>query len=140
MADTEGIAAQPQLVAGDFHALPFEDNSFDVVYISSAIHHTWKYETVISELQRVLAPGGLLLLLNEPCHRQCCFYGFRTNRPANFTKFESALNDLGIIRTFAEPYLWEQARDTLLARSENQTIPLRRLLTCSIRPQRSSTS
>jgi ubiquinone/menaquinone biosynthesis C-methylase UbiE len=105
MAETEGIAARPQLVAGDFHTLPFETNSFDVVYISSALHHTWKYETVISELQRVLAPGGLLLLLNEPCHRQCCFYGFRTNRPANFTKFESSLNDLGIIRTFAEPYL-----------------------------------
>ena len=127
MADTEGIAAQPQLVAGDFHALPFEDNSFDVVYISSAIHHTWKYETVISELQRVLAPGGLLLVLNEPCHRQCCFYGFRTNRPANFTKFESALNDLGIIRTFAEPFLGSRP-ETLFGMIENQTMPLRRLL------------
>jgi ubiquinone/menaquinone biosynthesis C-methylase UbiE len=105
MADTAGIAARPQLVAGDFHALPFEADSFDLIYISSAIHHTWKYETVISELQRVLAPGGLLLLLNEPCHRECCFYAFRTNRPANFTKLESALNDLGVIRTFAEPYL-----------------------------------
>ena len=127
MAETDGIAARPQLVAGDFHALPFEASSFDLVYISSAIHHTWKYETVISELQRVLAPGGLLLLLNEPCHRQCCFYGFRTNRPANFTKFESALNDLGIIRTFAEPYLGSRP-ETLFGMIENQTIPLRRLL------------
>ena len=82
MAGAAGLAACPQLVAGDFHALPFEANSFDIVYICSAVHHTWKYETVLSELQRVLAPGGLLLLLNEPCHRQCCFYGFRTNRPA----------------------------------------------------------
>ena len=127
MAETDGIAARPQLVAGDFHALPFEASSFDLVYISSAIHHTWKYETVISELQRVLAPGGLLLLLNEPCHRQCCFYGFRTNRPTNFTKFESVLNDLGIIRTFAEPYLGSRP-ETLFGMIENQTIPLRRLL------------
>jgi SAM-dependent methyltransferase len=127
MADTAGLAACPQLVAGDFHALPFESNSFDLVYISSAIHHTWKYEMVVSELQRVLAPGGLLLLLNEPCHRQCCFYGFRTNRPANFTKFESMLNDLGIIRTFAEPYLGSRP-ETLFGMIENQTIPLRRLL------------
>jgi SAM-dependent methyltransferase len=127
MADADGIAARPQLVAGDFHALPFETNSFDVVFICSALHHTWKYETVVSELQRVLAPGGLLLLLNEPCHRQCCFYGFRTNRPSNFTGFESALNDLGIIRTFAEPYLGSRP-ETLFGMIENQTIHLRHLL------------
>jgi SAM-dependent methyltransferase len=127
MAEAQGIAARPRLVAGDFHALPFETNSFDVVYICSAIHHTWKYETVISELQRVLAAGGLLLVLNEPCQRQCCFYGFRTNRPANFTKFESVLNDLGVIRTFAEPYLGSRP-ETLFGMIENQTMPLRRLL------------
>ena len=127
MADTAGLAACPQLVAGDFHALPFESNSFDLVYISSAIHHTWKYEMVISELQRVLAPGGLLLILNEPCHRLCSFYGFRTNRPANFTKFERVLNDLEVLRTFAEPYLGSRP-ETLFGMIENQTIPLRRLL------------
>lgn len=127
MADTAGIRARPQLVAGDFHALPFEADSFDVVYIASAIHHTWKYEVVISELQRVLAPGGLLMLLNEPCHRLCCFYGFRTSRPASFSKFESVLNDLDIIRTFAEPYLGSRP-ETLFGMIENQTIPLRRLL------------
>lgn len=127
MAETDGIAARPQLVAGDFHVLPFEANSFDLVYISSAVHHTWKYEMVISELQRVLAPGGLLLLLNEPCHRQCCFYGFRTSRPANFTKFEKVLSDLGVIRTFAEPYLGSRP-ETLFGMIENQTMPLRRLL------------
>ena len=37
------LVACPQLVAGDFHALPFEANSFDMVYISSAMHHTWEY-------------------------------------------------------------------------------------------------
>ena len=127
VAETAGMRARPQLVAGDFHALPFEANSFDVVYISSAIHHTWKYEVVISELQRVLAPGGLLMLLNEPCHRLCCFYGFRTSRPASFSKFENILNDMGIIRTFAEPYLGSRP-ETLFGMIENQTIPLRRML------------
>jgi len=127
IADAEGFAARPRLVAGDFHALPFEANSFDVVYISSALHHTWKYERVVSELQRVLGPGGLLLLLNEPCHRKCCFYGFRTNRTSSFTKFESVLSDLGVIRTFAEPYLGSRP-ETLFGMIENQKIPLQRLL------------
>ena len=127
MAETAGIPVRPELVAGDFHDLPFEAGSFDLVYISSAIHHTWKYDVVISELQRVLAPAGLLLLLNEPCHRECCFYAFRTNRPANFTKFERVLNDLGVIRTFAEPYPGSRP-ETLFGMIENQMIPLRRLL------------
>jgi ubiquinone/menaquinone biosynthesis C-methylase UbiE len=127
MAESAGIRARPQLVAGDFHALPFEADSFDVVYIASAIHHTWKYGVVISELQRVLAPGGLLMLLNEPCHRLCCFYGFRTSRPASFSQFENVLNNLGIIRTFAEPYLGSRP-ETLFGMIENQKIPLRGLL------------
>src|SRR5262245_26707130 len=127
LAEADGIAAKPRLVAGDFHTLPFETGSFDLVYISSALHHTWEYAQVVSELQRVLAPGGLLLLLNEPCHRQCCFYGFRTNRPSNFTTFESVLDRLGIIRTFAEPYLGSRP-ETLFGMIENQLIPLRRLL------------
>lgn len=127
MAESAGMRVQPQLVAGDFHALPFEADSFDVVYIASAIHHTWKYEVVISELQRVLAPGGLLMLLNEPCHRLCCFYGFRTSRPASFSQFENVLNNLGIIRTFAEPYLGSRP-ETLFGMIENQKIPLRGLL------------
>jgi SAM-dependent methyltransferase len=107
--------------------LPFENGSFDLIYISSALHHTWDFAKVISELQRVLAPGGLLLLFNEPCHRQCCFYAFRTNRPSKFTQFESALDRLGVIRTFAEPNLGSRP-ETLFGMIENQMIPLRRLL------------
>jgi ubiquinone/menaquinone biosynthesis C-methylase UbiE len=126
-AEMVGIAARPRLVAGDFHALPFETDSFDLIYIASAVHHTWEYEIVISELQRVLAPGGLLLLLNEPCHRECCFYAFRTNRPANFTNFEHVLDELGVIRTFAEPYLGSRP-EMLFGMIENQMIPLRRLI------------
>jgi hypothetical protein len=48
-------------------------------------------------------------------------------QPANFTKFERALNDLGVIRTFAEPYPGSRP-ETLFGMIENQMIPLRRLL------------
>jgi SAM-dependent methyltransferase len=127
IAERAGMSVRPRLVAGDFHSLPFETGSFDLIYISSAVHHTWNYETVLSELQRVLAPGGLLLLLNEPCHRECCFYSFRTNRPAQFTKFERILYDLGVIRTLAEPYLGSRP-ETVFGMIENQMIPLRGLI------------
>src|ERR1051326_3030876 len=37
LAETDGITAKPHLVAGDFHSLPFENGSFDLIYISSAL-------------------------------------------------------------------------------------------------------
>ena len=42
--------------------LPFEDNSFDIVLSSGVIHHTSNPELALSELTRVLKPGGYLIL------------------------------------------------------------------------------
>ncbi len=120
-------ADNPRLVVGDFHDLPFRDGSFDFVFICSALHHTWRWQRVASELQRVLAPGGVLFFENEPCHRACCFYKFRTNRPHDFTPFEARLNELGLLHTVAEPYPGSRP-ESLFGMIENQTIPLDHLL------------
>lgn len=114
---------QTRLVAADFHALPFEDEQFHVVFICSALHHTWNWKLVLAEIVRVLAPGGLLFLENEPCLREFGFYLFRCNRMDNFTQFETKLEQLGIVRTIAEPYLGSRP-ETLFGMVENQTIPL----------------
>jgi ubiquinone/menaquinone biosynthesis C-methylase UbiE len=42
----------------DAEVLPFEDNSFDVVYSWGVIHHSEKPEAIIKEIKRVLKPGG----------------------------------------------------------------------------------
>jgi len=110
-------------VAGDFHDMPYDDDQFDVVYICSALHHTWRWEKVLAEVIRVLAPGGTLLLENEPCRRRFCHYRFRTNRPDSFGELEHALDRLGILRTIAEPYLGTRP-ETLFGMVENQTIPI----------------
>jgi ubiquinone/menaquinone biosynthesis C-methylase UbiE len=123
-ARRQGLSAErTRLVAADFHALPFDDGQFHFVYICSALHHTWNWKKVLAELIRVLAPGGLLLLENEPCQREFCFYGFRTNRTDRFTPFETKLDQLGVLRTVAEPYLGSRP-ETLFGMVENQTIPL----------------
>ncbi len=44
----------------DAEALPFEDNSFDLVTTRLAFHHFPNPKQAISELARVLKPGGLL--------------------------------------------------------------------------------
>ena len=42
--------------------LPFKDNSFDVVYSSGVIHHVPDMEKAVSEIHRVLKPGGKAIL------------------------------------------------------------------------------
>lgn len=113
-------------VASDFHDMPFSDGQFDVVYISSALHHTWEWRTALKEMIRVLAPGGLLFLENEPCLREFCFYKFRTNRPHEFRPLEKSLEESGLIRTIAEPFPGSRP-EILFGMVENQTIPLQEL-------------
>jgi arsenite methyltransferase len=66
-AVAEGVADRVELHTGDLRALPFEDNSFDVVLSSLAIHNISGRagrEKAISEAVRVLRPGGRLLILD----------------------------------------------------------------------------
>ena len=61
----EGVADRVELHTGDMTALPFEDNSFDVVVSSLAVHNisgSAGREKAISEAVRVLRPGGRLLI------------------------------------------------------------------------------
>jgi SAM-dependent methyltransferase len=48
------------LDAADLHI--FADAEFDLIYASAALHHTLKYPHALSELVRVLRPGGKLVL------------------------------------------------------------------------------
>ena len=54
----EGI----QFVAGQGESIPFEDASFDLVALSNTLHHIKEYEKVLQEMQRVLKPGGILMV------------------------------------------------------------------------------
>jgi dolichol-phosphate mannosyltransferase len=52
----------PRLVAASGFALPFPDASFPCVVCSQVIEHVPKDSPILSELMRVLAPGGRLVL------------------------------------------------------------------------------
>lgn len=47
--------------------LPFKKGSFNVVFVDSVFHHFMKYRKALSEIRRVLVPGGRLCFI-EP-HR-----------------------------------------------------------------------
>ncbi len=48
---------------GDAERLPFSDASFDIVYSNGVLHHTPDTERSISEVLRVLKPGGEAIIM-----------------------------------------------------------------------------
>jgi arsenite methyltransferase len=74
-AVAEGVADRVELRTGNMTALPFEDNSFDLVVSSLAIHNISGKagrEKALQEAVRVLHPGGRLLIADIRATGQYC--------------------------------------------------------------------
>jgi SAM-dependent methyltransferase len=54
------------LARADAADLPFRSQSFDMLAVNSFLHHVFDYRAVLRGLDRVLKPGGYLLLAHEP--------------------------------------------------------------------------
>jgi len=52
----------------DSAALPFPDNSFDIVFGHAVLHHLPDLEGSFAEFHRVLRPGGRIAFCGEPSH------------------------------------------------------------------------
>jgi ubiquinone/menaquinone biosynthesis C-methylase UbiE len=67
-AQAEGVASKVEIKSMDARHLAFEDARFDVVVSSLALHHIGSQpadrEQAVSEMIRVLAPGGYLSLVD----------------------------------------------------------------------------
>lgn len=55
------FADRVELRQADATALPFDDDSFDVVVSWIMLHHTVRWEQAVGEVVRVLRPGGRLV-------------------------------------------------------------------------------
>jgi SAM-dependent methyltransferase len=67
-----GLYAHPSLgpgkrIVADASLMPFADGTFDVALIKEFAHHVDDKERLFSEVNRVLRPGGLVVLI-EPTH------------------------------------------------------------------------
>ena len=65
-ADRLGVT--PELVSGDFGALPFSDATFDLVVSRNVTHIIREHLRVYGEWLRVLKPGGVLLIFDANWH------------------------------------------------------------------------
>jgi sarcosine/dimethylglycine N-methyltransferase len=66
-----GLNGLINVVEGNFEEMPFEDNSFDVVWSQDAILHSNRKEIVFKEAYRVLKHGGLLIF-TDPMQADDC--------------------------------------------------------------------
>ncbi len=60
-----GLGSRSSYVQGDLHHLPFPDNAFDLVTCQTVLIHIQDTKKALTEMLRVLKPGGLLLAV-EP--------------------------------------------------------------------------
>ncbi|OQB19193.1 MAG: hypothetical protein BWY14_00550 [Parcubacteria group bacterium ADurb.Bin192] len=49
-------------ICGDIHAIPMEDNYFDTVIASEVLEHVQEPRKAVSEMHRILKPGGVCIL------------------------------------------------------------------------------
>ncbi|MEE9342150.1 MAG: malonyl-ACP O-methyltransferase BioC [Gammaproteobacteria bacterium] len=52
---------RPQCTCGDAESLPFQENSFDLIFSSLMLQWCGDFDRAMQECQRVLKPGGLLI-------------------------------------------------------------------------------
>ncbi len=57
--------ANVELVGADSTALPYERGSFDLVCTARTLHHVQRPELVLAEMNRVLRPGGTMLVVDQ---------------------------------------------------------------------------
>ena len=61
-ADAANIGERVRFEKADVHQIPYEDNSFDVVINVNMVHLVEEPTQMLSEIERVLVPGGFLFI------------------------------------------------------------------------------
>lgn len=57
------LESRIEMVIGDSEALPFDDNSFDAITVAFGVRNFEDLEKGLSEIYRVLKPGGIFVVL-----------------------------------------------------------------------------
>lgn len=61
--DAEGLNNRITMIQGDSENLPFDDNTFDCITVSFGVRNFENLEKGLSEIRRILKPGGTFIIL-----------------------------------------------------------------------------
>ncbi len=91
------LKRSPLLTAGDATRLPFRDNSLAFVMTFQTLSQFQDMETVIREVHRVLAPGGVYYFAEEPVRRKLSLRLHRAPYPERMKPWEKRLYENGLL-------------------------------------------
>lgn len=110
-AREEGVEGRVEIHYGDFHELPFEDATFDVVWSQESLLHAVDKPLVLRECLRVIRPGGRFvlsdLLMRDHVpeeERQVLYSRVGTPEMWDFEDYQQALRDAGFRVELAEDW------------------------------------
>jgi SAM-dependent methyltransferase len=111
----ESLKIDAEVVEAEIGEQPFplHDNSFDVVFTKSVIEHVENWEHFLSEISRVLKPGGLAVVMTPNWNSQRInFYDDPTHiRPYTLRTLDRVLkmtefDDIKIADIYQLPFTW----------------------------------
>lgn len=111
-------------------AIPYEDNTFDIVYSKSVIEHVTNSENFVKESLRVLKPGGLFICLTPDWESQRRFFWDDYTHVKPFTR--KSLRDILLIHHYVDveceyffqmPFLWKYPKLTLITTGLASLLP-----------------
>jgi SAM-dependent methyltransferase len=91
--------------------MPYEDESFDFVFIKSVIEHISNTDLFLSEIRRVLKKGGKVIILTPDYQRQKDFFydDYTHIKPFTLTSLKMALQLNGFKIKRAEWFFYYKA-------------------------------
>lgn len=106
LTNDAGLGSQIEVVHGNFEEIPLEDASFDLVWSQDAILHSARRAKVLSEVDRVLKPGGRFVF-TDPMQADNCPEGvlqdvynrIHLESLGSFDFYRQTAKKLGLIET-----------------------------------------
>ncbi|WP_018660419.1 demethylmenaquinone methyltransferase [Heyndrickxia acidiproducens] len=106
--DARGLK-QVDLIHGNAMDLPFENNTFDYVTIGFGLRNVPDYKQVLSEMHRVLKPGGMAACLETsqpvvPVYRELYYFYFRYMMPVLGKMFAKSYDEYSWLQESARSF------------------------------------
>ena len=97
LMDQWGVTKGPVRMAGDALHLPFRDGSLRTVFAFQMLSQFMDIESVLVEVKRVLAPGGVFFFAEEPMRRWMTLRLWRCPYEEQMKPWERRLNRWGLL-------------------------------------------